>query len=172
MEEAVHYAAGLLSLFARMDCAQTERGGQPHAGYLACGFLNWGGDLIRVLTVNWIAAHGAAKGDARGSSTRRLAVTIGKVRALLLLLAHDLSAGGQFDAYEGAKMGVDLPDEELSPFLSLASDCIEYLEASFYDELGRHLPMHPFNREWEEESLQKFVHLAPARAAALERAVA
>jgi hypothetical protein len=148
-----------------MDCVLTERG-FTWRGSQACGFQYWSWDLGGALHADFQAAHDASrnKGGDRIETTRRLGKTIQKVSTMLLMFAHDL--GLDEDDYQGwAEYRGDL-DYDLSSHLSLAADCIEYLELSFYDKFERHLELDRFNRECREDKLRKYRQAQEQRAAA------
>ncbi len=145
MEYAVQYTLGLLNLLARMTAVQT-RGNGTHRSSTACGCSMWTDACGKAIYDAWNAAHDAKRpsggkvlsaGDKAGL-IRILGVTVSKATALLLMLAHELSVGW-FDEYDRAEVNCELPPADSSPYLSLATDCVEYLEASFNADFGRAL---------------------------------
>lgn len=164
MEMAVWRAVALLELLARQDCTSTERQRESHAGGMACGMMRWADDLNRVLERDWRAAN-ASRITGRDAITdiRKLVNTVEKVCAMLMMFAHDLSST---EYLMDAKLGMEPPDADIAPLLSLASDAIEYLKASFYDRFGRDLPMDEIDRELSEELLLKFPQACAKRRAA------
>ncbi len=171
MEQAVQRALGLLGLLGRMSSALTLDKG--HSSYQGMGFTDWSGRVGKALYENWNTANDARSDDGNKiASVRRLGLSVEKAKALLLMMAHDLSTGGDFDEYDGWKMDRDgsdhLSDLDLSPYLTMATDCAEYLEASYYVDFGNILPMNQFNRDWiETEIVAKFApHAEQQRRAA------
>lgn len=154
METAVQRGLALMELFARLDCTLTERGKPSYSGNLGCGMMTWASDLNAALHHHFYAANEAKRaGGDKITAIRKLGNTIEKFQSLLMMLAHDLSSS---EYSTSAKLGFELPEHDIAPLLSLAADCIEYLRASFYDNLGRHLPMDEFDLAMNEELLAKF----------------
>lgn len=164
MELAVHRAIALMELMARQDCTATERQNDEHSGGGANGMMSWASDLNHVLHRDFYAAnHAKFNGGDKITAVRRLVNTIEKFHALLMTFAHDLSSS---DYSTGDKLGFEPPEDDIAPFLSLASDCIEYLKACFYDRFGQDLPMDQIDREINEELLAKFPQAQEQRRAA------
>ncbi len=154
METALQRGLALMELFARLDCTLTERRKPSYSGNLGCGMMTWASDLNAALHHHFYAANEANRGGGDNiPAIRKLGNTIEKFQSLLLMLAHDLSSS-EYSASD--KLGFELPEHDIAPHLSLAADCIEYLRASFYDNLGRHLPMDEFDLAMNEELLAKF----------------
>lgn len=168
MESAVARTLALVELMAKQDCTITERMKSAHAGYAGMGMMILARDLNPRLQRDWLAANDALKKDkkigaAGWPSIRKLGNTVEKVQAFLLMLAHDLSS---FDYSLSDGVGFEPAADDIAPFLSLASDAVEYLKASFYAEYGRHLPMDEIDRGIWNELLAKFPQAEQQRRAA------
>lgn len=168
MEKAVYCALGLLELLGRMNSVLTPD--KDYRSYQGLGFPDWADRIGKALYVDWLAANDARKSDREFNCVRRLGLTVGKVNALLLMMAHNLSGGGIYDDYELAriegKFTGDVPAIDCSPYLTMATDCAEYLDASFYVGFGSRFPMNQFLREWiEQEIVAKFQPKEQRRAA-------
>lgn len=164
MEVAVYRATALMELLARQDCTVTERQPLSHSGCVGAGMMNWADDLSIALRRDFYAANEGIRGDGdKLTLVRKLNSTIDKFQALMLMLAHDISAGEYF---ADSKVGYEPTEEDIAPFLSLASDCIEYLKASFYREFCQHLPMDEIDRGIWNELLAKFPQAEQERRAA------
>jgi hypothetical protein len=154
IECAIPRAVALLELMAQHDCTITERQKDSHSGYVGMGMMSLARDLSPRLFQDWNAALEVRKtGEAAWPAIRKLGNTVGKVQALLMMLSHDLST---YDYSMDDKVGFEPTEDDIAPFLSLASDCVDYLKACFYHEYGRHLPMDEIERELWEELLAKF----------------
>ncbi|HEX5218148.1 MAG TPA: hypothetical protein VFZ59_01155, partial [Verrucomicrobiae bacterium] len=91
------------------------------------------------------------------TAARKLYNTVRKVNALLLMLGHDLSSHeysttDKWDAIDN----MSVPVGDIAPFITLAADCAEYLEACFFERYWNDLPMDEFDRQIVGELLGKF----------------
>lgn len=162
MEQAVYRALALLELLARQDCIMTERQKAAGSGGTGSGMMSWSDDLRLALYRDWLAANDAARTADSLAAVRKLNNTVEKVAIMLLMLAHDLSAYGYF---ADSGVGSEPAEEDIAPLLSLASDCIEYLRASFFDRFGKLLPMDSIDLELCSELMAKFQPKEQRRAA-------
>ena len=168
MEEAVALTLGLLDLFSRLDSALTlDKGPQAYQGM---GSRMWSERLGKALYQDWNSAMESRKSADDNLSVRRLGLTIEKAKALLMALAHDLSGGGECDAYESWRVNrsgsMHLSDLDASPYITMATDCAEYLAASYYVDFQKALPMNQFERDWiETEIVAKFAQTTERKAA-------
>jgi len=169
MEWAVFRALGLLELLGRMNNSLTRD--KDHGSYQSIGFTDWAERIGKTLYDNWNAVCHVGKDAREVVAVRRLGFTVEKVKVLLLMMAHNLSNGGVYERYETAhiegRLNCDDPDCDYSPYLTMATDCAEYLVASFHEDFGKYLPMDQFNRDWiENQIVAKFASRTEQRRAA------